>query len=124
MVPLYFKTTNQFLVPSHKTIPFKAKIWNHPVDFCYPRSFGYGQKINLPKGHRVRELPKVVALGLPVQSGLHRLNCNQGVEAVPLPFPFQIKDPQDTDVGHPFGKEILGTAVNLQNKNYIVFERE
>lgn len=115
---------NPFIIRFFKSNPFKAETRNHPVDFGYARTYTYAANINLPKGYRVKELPKELNLGLPDNSGQLRFSCSQVGEAVVLMLNFKLDHTQYTSAGYPYIKEIFEQLVSLQGKNYIVFERE
>ncbi len=115
---------NPFVIRYFKTNPFKVESRYYPVDFGFLRSYKYFANIKIPAGYKVKNIPEPVNIGMPDNSGIMRFNCTATQDMVMVQFTLQLKYTQYTSAGYAYIKEFFENAVLVQNKNFLVFEKE
>ncbi|MBO0322712.1 DUF3857 domain-containing protein [Muricauda sp. CAU 1633] len=103
--------------------PFKVEKRYYPVDFGFLRNYKYAANIKVPEGYSVKELPESISLGLPENSGILRLVCNESQGEVFVLFDLQLRSTQYTSSGYAYVKEFFEKAVLAQNQSFVVLEK-
>ncbi|WP_127138363.1 DUF3857 domain-containing protein [Flagellimonas oceanensis] len=115
---------NPFAIRFFNSNPFVAEKRYYPVDFGYLRSYRYYASIDVPEGYKVKEIPEPSFLGLPENSGVLRFNCTENQGEIMVQYTLQLKSTHYTSEGYAYIRKFFEDAVTLQNKSYIVLEKE
>lgn len=117
---IYF---NPFLRKFFDSNPFKAEERNYPIDFGYPRQYGYFLSIAVPEGYHVKNLPEKVALKLPEDSAVLVFDCKHENGRVNVFFQFSINGIQFTSEAYDFVKTMFMKVVDVQKQSLVVFKK-
>lgn len=117
---MYF---NPFFFKFFEKNPFVAKKRNYPIDFGYKRNYVFHVNITIPKGYRIKDIPKKKLISLPEQMGTLKFDCRTQGNSLTLLFDLSLKSPYYRTETYPLLQEFFKQIIDVQNNTLIVFEK-
>ena len=104
--------------------PFKSNKRFYPIDFGYVHEYGYSMYIKVPKAYSIISLPEKEQIMLSGNSGSLRFECKlQQDNTINVFFKFKINATQYKAEAYQIIKNFFESAVQAQNKSYIILEK-
>ncbi len=117
---IYF---NPILIRFFEQNPFLLEERNYPVDFGYPRSFGYTINIDIPEGYEVLEIPKAKAIQLGDKLVSLKFLTQKNTNQVALTFSIAINSVQIKPEGYEGLKNLFKEVIDIQNNTLLVLKK-
>jgi hypothetical protein len=111
---------NPFFFERIKENPFKLKERNYPVDFAYPRKSNYSLSLQIPKGYKITQLPKDIAIALPYNGGRFILKTSKKKNWITLFIRFSIHKKSYSSEEYFVLKEFFKQIVIAENADIVL----
>lgn len=115
---------NPYLFPFFTENPFKLQERSFPVDFGYKDTYSYMVKLNIGSNYTIKEVPEIVNLTLPNNSGSLTSNYMVKDNTIIIIFKLTFNEPIYDSSYYPFLKKIMNTAISTQKNSVIVLEKK
>lgn len=103
--------------------PFKLKERNYPVDFAYPRTSNYFVNIKIPKGYKVVQSPKNLAISLPQNGGRCIIKSTVNDSSISIYVRFNVNKKIFFAKEYFALKEFYNKIIQAE-KSYIILEKK
>jgi transglutaminase-like putative cysteine protease len=116
---------NPFIVKFLSSSPFKNKKRQFPVEFGYPRSYGFNAIIPVPEGYEIEDLPAKKELSVLDGQASLKYECKGSPDGknINLQFVFDVKNVFFLVENYPQLKELYDTFYYLQQNSLISLKK-
>lgn len=114
---------NPFIIDQLKINPFKLNKRLYPVDFGYERAERYLFYLTVPKGYKVKSLPKNIAVRLPNKGGSMVFSVMNKENALTLLYKFNLTKSVYASSEYNYLKEFYNKSIKIQD-TFIELEKK
>lgn len=115
---------NPFLFKFFDKNPFLSTRRSYPIDFGFIRNYEYFLNVEVPKGYRLKELPKSKNIALPDNLGAIKFNINENASGtINMVFSFALNSTHFDSQNFEMIRDFFSEGVDIQTHSLIVLEK-